>query len=262
MKVIALESRRAKEMEELLRRQGFTPFVAPSVREVGLEANPEAVAFGATLIEDGFQGFLCLTGVGVRQLVALLKTRFDEAALTGALRRTATIARGPKPAAALRELGVSPSVVVPDPATYREILTVLAGRAERRLAVQEYGRPDERLLKGLDELGCTVTRVPVYQWALPEDTAPLEEAARRIAAGDADAVLFTSSVQLDHLQQVAARVGVDVLAGLKRVVIASIGPTMSEALRAAGLEPAVEPATPKLGFLIHEFSGFMRSRES
>lgn len=260
--MIALESRRAREMEEMLRRQGFEPFVAPSVREVGLEANPLALAFGEALIRDDFQAFLCLTGVGVRQLFALLNARFDEAALTGALRRTATIARGPKPAAALRALGVQPTAIAPDPATYREMLAILTARTERRIAVQEYGRPDERLLSGLAELGCTVTRVPVYQWALPEDTAPLEEAARRIAAGESEAVLFTSSVQLEHLQQVAGRIGVDVMSGLARTTIASIGPTMTETLRVAGLEPAFEPSSPKLGFLVHEFSGFMKSRNS
>ncbi|WP_321476234.1 uroporphyrinogen-III synthase [uncultured Paludibaculum sp.] len=259
MRVIALESRRAREMEELLRRQGFEPFVAPSVREVGLEANPTAVVFGEALIRNEFEAVICLTGVGVRQLFTLLKTRFDEAELLGALKRTTTIARGPKPSAALRELGVQPTAIAPDPATYREVLAILASRAERRVAVQEYGRPDQRLLSGLAELGCHVTQVPVYQWALPEDIKPLQEAVRRIAAGDAEAVLFTSSVQLDHLQQIAAELGVDVLAGLSKLKIASIGPTMTEALRAAGLEPAVEPATPKLGFLIHEFAAFIKT---
>lgn len=256
--MIALESRRAREMEELLRRQGFDPFVAPSVREVGLEANPAAVDFGDALIRNEFQAVVCLTGVGVRQLFTLLKSRFDEADLMDALKRTTTIARGPKPSAALRELGVQPSAIAPDPATYREVLAILAQRTERRVAVQEYGRPDPRLLSGLDELGCQVTQVPVYQWALPEDVKPLQEAVRRIAAGDAAAVLFTSSVQLDHLQQVAAGLGIDVLSGLSKLKLASIGPTMTEALRAAGLEPAVEPATPKLGFLIHEFTAFMK----
>ncbi|MGC4056173.1 MAG: uroporphyrinogen-III synthase [Paludibaculum sp.] len=245
-------------MEEVLRRQGFDPFVAPSVREVGLEANPAAVEFGQALIRNEFQAVICLTGVGVRQLFTLLMARFAEPELIGALKNTTTIARGPKPSAALRELGVQPTAIAPDPATYREVLAILAQRSERRIAVQEYGRPDPRLLAGLDELGCQVTQVPVYQWALPEDTRPLREAVRRIAGGEAEAVLFTSSVQLDHLQQIAAELGVDVLAGLAKLKLASIGPTMTEALRAAGLEPDVEPVTPKLGFLIHEFTAFMK----
>lgn len=248
MRIIALESRRAKEMEELLRRNGLDAFVAPSVREVGLEENDEALAFGAGLVASQFEAVICLTGVGVRRLADVLQERFQ------ALRGVVTVARGPKPARALRELGVEPTEVAPDPATYRELLAIVARRRERRVAVQEYGRPDERLLAGLAALGCTVTRVPVYQWALPVDTGPLEEAVRRIAAGEAEIVVFTASVQWEHLHLMAMRLNVDLGPRLKAMKLVSIGPTMSETIRAAGYEPWLEPSPPKLGVLIHELA--------
>lgn len=248
-----MESRRAKEMEELLRRNGLDAFVAPSVREVGLEENSEAVAFGAGLAAGQFEAVICLTGVGVRRLAELLGDGF--AAIGGVV----TIARGPKPARALRDLGVEPTEVAPDPATYRELLAIVARRAERRVAVQEYGRPDERLLTGLAELGCTVTRVPVYQWALPTDTGPLEEAVRRIAAGEAEIVVFTASVQWEHLHEVAARMSVDLEPRLKAVKLVSIGPTMTETVRAAGYEPWLEASPPKLGVLIHELARMIKA---
>ena len=248
MRIIALESRRAKEMEELLRRNGLDAFVAPSVREVGLEHNGEAVAFGAGLMAGEFEAVICLTGVGVRLLAGVLKERFEP------MRYVVTLARGPKPARALRDLGVEPTEVAPDPATYRELLAIVARRAERRVAVQEYGRADDRLLDGLKALGCAVTRVPVYQWALPEDTRPLEEAVRRIAAGEAEIIVFTASVQWDHLHQIATRLGVDLGPRLKTMKIASIGPTMTETIRAAGFEPWMEPSPPKLGVLVHDLA--------
>jgi uroporphyrinogen-III synthase len=126
--------------------------------------------------------------------------------------------------------------------------------------VQEYGRPDERLLAGLAELGCAVTRVPVYQWALPEDTGPLEEAARRIAAGDAEIVVFTSSVQWEHLHEIARRIGVGLGAPLRAMKLVSIGPTMTETIRAAGYEPWLEASPPKLGVLIHELAAKVKER--
>lgn len=248
MRIIALESRRAKEMEDLLRRNGLDGFVAPSVREVGLEENGAAVAFGVGLLAGELEAVICLTGVGVRRLASVLGDRFE------AMRNVVTIARGPKPARALRDLGVEPTEVAPDPATYRELLAIVTRRAERRVAVQEYGRADDRLLSGLAALGCTVTRVPVYQWALPEDTQPLEEAVRRIAAGEAEIVVFTASVQWDHLHEIAARLGVDLGPRLRGMKIVSIGPTMTETIRAAGYEPWLEASPPKLGILIHDLA--------
>ena len=248
MRIIALESRRAREMEELMRRSGLDAFVAPSVREVAIEENSEALAFGAGLAAGKYEAVICLTGVGVRQLAAILKEQF------GTMRDVVTIARGPKPAKALRELGVEPTEVAPDPATYRELLAIVAARRERSVAVQEYGRPDQRLLEGLGELGSTDTQVPVYVWALPEDTRPLEEAVRRIAAGEADVIVFTASVQWEHLHEIARRLGVELSPRLRAMKIASIGPTMTETIRAAGYEPWLEASPPKLGILIRELA--------
>ncbi|HEY3443872.1 MAG TPA: uroporphyrinogen-III synthase [Paludibaculum sp.] len=248
MRIVALESRRAVEMAELMRRNGLEAFVAPSVREVALEENAGAVAFGEGLADGRYEAVICLTGVGVRRLAEVLKGRFE------AMRSVVTIARGPKPAKALRELGVEPTEVAPDPATYRELLAIVERRTERRIAVQEYGRPDQRLLDGLAALGCSVDRVPVYQWAMPEDTRPLEEAVRRIADGAADIVVFTASVQWDHLHEVARRIGVDLAEPMHRIKLVSIGPTMTETIRAAGYEPWLEPSPPKLGVLVHELA--------
>jgi uroporphyrinogen-III synthase len=96
--------------------------------------------------------------------------------------------------------------------------------------------------------------VRVYQWDLPEDTEPLRSAARRLAAGELHVALFTTSIQIEHLLRVAAETGMEdrVLAALQRMVIASIGPTTSEALAEAGLRVDLEPSHPKMGFLVQE----------
>src|SRR5262249_43912651 len=123
-----------------------------------------------------------------------------------------------------------------------------------QVAVQEYGAPSKELLAGLRERGALVTTVPVYQWALPEDIAPLEQAARAIAAGELNVVILTSAVQITHLFQVAAELRIEdaVRHGLERVVIASIGPSTSERIRALGLQPDMEASHPRMGFLVKE----------
>ena len=156
--------------------------------------------------------------------------------------------------AVMREWGVPVAILVPEPNTWREILSATAGRAEKRIAVQEYGRPSQELLEGLAARGAVVTSVPVYQWALPEDLGPLREAARRLAARTLDVLLLTSSVQFEHLLRISAEMGLEdaVRLACKRIVIASIGPTTSETLAELGLPPDFEPSHPKMGLLVNE----------
>jgi uroporphyrinogen-III synthase len=126
--------------------------------------------------------------------------------------------------------------------------------AGKRVAVQEYGASNPDLLAGLETRGAQVTRVPVYQWALPEDLAPLEDAVRAIAAGDIDVALFTTATQVVHLLKVADSMGIRdaVRRGLAKCVVASIGPTTSAEMREQGIAPDLEPSHPKMGFLVRE----------
>src|SRR3982074_2253016 len=79
-RVLSLESRRASEIAELIRRQGGEPFVAPSMREVPLEDNDPVFQFAARLFAKEFDMVVLLTGVGTRQLNRVLATRFPESA--------------------------------------------------------------------------------------------------------------------------------------------------------------------------------------
>jgi uroporphyrinogen-III synthase len=249
LRVLSLESRRAVEMAELIRRQGGDAFVAPSMREVPLEADAETRRFAERLDAGEFDMMVLLTGVGTRQLSRALGPRFGEA-----LHRLTLAARGPKPAAALRELGLVPAVVAPEPNTWRELLQALEGRPEKRIAVQEYGRSNPELLAGLRRRGAEVTAVRVYQWDLPEDSAPLHEAARRLAAGRFDVALFTTAIQVSHLALAAREEGIEgaALEALRQCFVGSIGPTTTEALEEFGVHPAFEPSHPKLGILVLE----------
>jgi uroporphyrinogen-III synthase len=255
-RVLSFESRRSAEMAELIRKQGGEPFVAPAMREVPLEENTGAFQFAERLFAGEFDMMILLTGVGTRQLNRVLATRFPETAFTDALRQLTIVARGPKPVAVLREMGLVPAIVAPEPNTFREVLRAIEGRVERRIAVQEYGRSNPELLDGMRASGAEVTSVRVYQYGLPEDLAPLREAARRLAAGEVDVVLFTTAVQIDHLLQVADEqgIGAETLSGLKKAWIASIGPTTTEGLQEFGLHPRLEPSHPKMGLLVREAS--------
>lgn len=260
LRVLSLESRRAREIGTLIATHGGRPTVAPSMREVPLESNAAAVAFGEALIRGEFDVVVLLTGVGTRVLIDVVGRALGGTEdFVAALGRVQLVVRGPKPHGAIREVGLMPWVVAPEPNTWRELVTAIDATgpsplAGRRVAVQEYGVSNQDLLQALAGRGAAVTPVPVYQWALPEDLGPLEGACRALAAGEIDVVLFTTGLQAVHLMQVAARLGLGdgVRAALGRTVVASIGPTTSEELRTQHLDVDFEPSHPKMGVLVRE----------
>ncbi len=256
LRVLALESRRAAEIETLIRTRGGAPFVAPSMREVPLADNPDAFAFAERLFRGDFDMMIFLTGVGAKLLAQVLETRYPQGQFQDALRKLAVVVRGPKPSGVMREWSVPVAVLVPEPNTWREVLAATEARPERRIAVQEFGRTSEELIAGLQARGAEVSKVPVYQWKLPADTKPLREAVHRLARGEVDVAMFTTSVQLEHLLAIAAEEGLKQEIGdaLRKTVIASIGPTTSEALRDRGLIPDFEPSHPKMGILVTELA--------
>ena len=260
LRVLSLESRHAAEMAKLIDNYGGRAIVAPSMREVPLESNTEALAFGHALASGGFDMVIFLTGVGTRALARVIETIYPVEEFAAALRKVGVVARGPKPVAALKELGVPVTLMVPEPNTWRDLLRALDENKEllplkrRRVAVQEYGTANPELLAGLAERGAQVTRVPVYQWALPEDVGPLRAAVEAIARAEIDIALFTTSVQVDHLLRVAQGMNreQDLRRGFAGIVVGSIGPVTSEELREQGFHIDFEPAHPKMGFLVNE----------
>jgi uroporphyrinogen-III synthase len=261
LRVLSLESRRSREMASLITNYGGQAIEAPSMREVPVETNTEALAFADALARGEVDLVILLTGVGTRALLRVVEqVRGSVAAFVEALKVTRIAARGPKPVAVLRELGITPWLVAPEPNTWRELVAALdAKRAEfpltgKRVAVQEYGAPNPSLTEGLSERGARVSTVPIYQWALPEDLGPLRSAIEALGRNDIDVVLFTTATQVTHLLQVATEMGLadDVRQALARLVVASIGPTTSEELREKGIRVDLEPSHPKMGFLVRE----------
>jgi uroporphyrinogen-III synthase len=263
LRVLALESRHAKEISKLITSFGGQPVVAPALREVRLESNRQALEFAAGLVDEQFDMVIFLTGAGIRGLVGSIEGAYPRERLIAALRRVQVVARGPKPASVLNEIGAKPDLVAPEPNTWREILRALddAIGPERlrglRIAVQEYGVPCTGLLTGLCERSARVTSVPIYQWSLPEDMVPLRDAARALASGEIDVVLLTAAVQAEHLLQVAAEIGIEesLRSRLEQMVIASVGPTTSEHLGALGLRADMEASHPRMGYLVEEAAG-------
>lgn len=256
LRVVSFESRRSAEMAELIRKQGGEPVSAPSMREIGCHENREAIAFGRELLAGEVDFVIFFTGVGFRHLLQILDGQFASEAVRAALGAIPLIARGPKPAAAMREEGLVPAVTVPSPNTWRETLAAIDGKLDirgKRVAVLEYGESNPPFLEALRERGARLVSVPVYKWALPEDLGPLRAAIAALIAHELDVALFTSATQFEHLLQVAGQDGLKapLLEALHRhTAVFSIGPVCSETLRKHGVPIDCEPQNPKMGSLI------------
>ena len=257
LRIAAFESRMAEEMSRLIERYGGQPLVAPSMQEIPLQDNGEVLEFGRRLFAGDVDMVILLTGVGTKAMINALLTRDDLDRITSALARTTLVVRGPKPKAVLREYGLMPTIEVPEPNTWRDIVDTLdrAGPANGlRIAVQEYGVTNTDLIEALRGRGAEVTRVPVYRWTLPDDVAPLHRVLEAILDGQVDVLLITNAVQVDHVLQVLAQRSRQdrFRQTLSRVMVASIGPTATERLHSYGFPVDLEPSHPKMGILVKE----------
>jgi len=259
--VAVTEARRAHELATLITRLGGTPYAVPALREVPCRDLGLARAALARICAGGVDVIAFLTGVGARAFLDLAAHEGRQAALLAALAGMLVAARGPKPVTVLRGAGVRVDVVPPEP-TSESLLAALAARglAGRVVAVQRYGEEAPALVAGLGAHGATVLEIPLYEWALPEDLAPLERLVRELVDGRVDAVAFTSAPQVAHLFLVARRLGLEaaLAAALgERVVVAAVGPVCAAALEARGVVPAVRPARGTMGALVHALAAFL-----
>src|SRR6185312_3515373 len=171
-----------------------------------------AFHFADALLRGEYDVVIFLTDPGERTLIEQVRAHYRLDDFLAALGKVAVVSRGQKPAAVLAEYGVPVTAVAPEPCTWREVMKereTCCGERRRsmRVAVQEYAASNPEFLLLLAERPLSVTRVPLYEWALPEDVKPLRECVLGITHRHVDVVLFTTAVQVIHLFQVAGDMG-------------------------------------------------------
>ena len=264
LKVVSFESRRAKEMAELIRRYGGEPIVAPSMREIPLSENRAAINLLPAMEAGDFDVLILMTGVGTKALNEILLSQFTQERIVAALQTVKLVARGPKPVGALKELGLQAALTVPEPNTWREVVSTLEATVVlhgQRIAIQEYGVTNAELISALQARGATVASIPIYRWALPEDLAPLRAAVEKILSGEVDIALFTNGAQVEHLFKIAAYDQAEerLRQACRNLVVGSVGPVCTLVLQQFRLTPDIEPVHPKMGALIAEVAARARA---
>ena len=252
--VAILESRLGSQLAGLVEKHGGRALLAPALAEVP-DVDPSDIArLVAALGPRPPRAAIFQTGVGARALFDTAESLGIAAALLDILSKCVVVVRGPKPGAALRSRGVRIDRSAEEPYTTAQVLEAIADvplRGERVL-VQRYGETNVGLERALREKEAEILEIPTYRWALPEDTRPLEDLLAALEAGTVDATVFTSASQVNNLFEVARRIGKGeaLPAKLNRTLVASIGPVCSAALKARGVNIALEASPPKLGPLV------------
>jgi uroporphyrinogen-III synthase len=148
-------------------------------------------------------------------------------------------------------------LVAPEPHTSEVLVDAIRAKGwnlqGKTVALQHYGEVNTYLRAELAGMGANVMEISLYEWALPEDTAPLEAAIQTMIKGHTDAVAFTTQSQVRHLLQVADRMGLkdDLKTALRnRVAVAPVGPVCARALTEEDIASHVVPEHPKMGHLV------------
>jgi uroporphyrinogen-III synthase len=252
--VAILETRMGEQLAGLVAGRGGVPFHAPALAELP-DLDPQAIAqMVMSLQKRPAKLVIFQTGVGTKALFAVTDSLSLTAEFLAALKDSLVAARGPKPSGVLRSRGVRIDYSAADPFTTHEMLDELGGLKldGERVIVQRYGSLNRDLDAALAARGAEVTEIPTYRWSLPPDTAPLEQLVARLERGEMHAVVFTNAEQARNLFAVSARLNKEeaLKKALNRVLVASIGPVASAALREAGIKVGLEASPPKMGALL------------
>jgi uroporphyrinogen-III synthase len=264
-RVALLEARQGSDLVGLVRRKGGTPIWVPAVREVRVTSGPEVSAFIDGLTRGECPVVVFQTGVGVNLLMKEAEQLGCLDELVEALKRVTTVARGPKPGAALSQRGLRASIGTRSPYTTTDLLEAMAGLPLEGtcVALINYGERNEALSEELRRRGARLEELQLYEWAMPEAIEPLRRLVREILDGVVDAIAFTSQIQARHLFRVAEEMGLATALARAlnaRIVVASVGPTCTAVLQALGVTPHVAPERPKMGPMVTALGEHLRSR--
>ena len=250
LSIIVPESRELNLFAGLLEAEGATAIRCPLVQIADLDDTSALDAWINQLIAREFDDLILLTGEGLRRIMARADQLGRQPAAIEALKRARTIIRGPKPARALREWGLSPGISAAT-TTSQGVVDSLAGEDlhGRKMGVQLYpGKTGGWIVNALQAKGALLSEVTPYRYASEAETGEVARLIRNMAAGEVGMIAFTSSPQVERLIEVAQqqKLEKELAQGLSRARVAAIGPIVEQALRKHGFSTTIVPKTPHL----------------
>jgi uroporphyrinogen-III synthase len=250
-RTIALaEGRQLEELAQMLEREGATTLRCPMVNILDAPDPAPVLAWLNELIAGRFSHVVLLTGEGLRRLLGFAERAGIRQEAIAALAKTRTVTRGPKPARALKEIGLAPTVTAGAPTTDGVIESLRAEDLRgRTVGVQFYSEGNPPLIQCLEEAGATARTVLPYVYAPAADAHRVAQLVDSMVGEQVDAIVFTSSPQVDRLYEVARERGLEskLQEGLRLTRVAAVGPVVAENLRTRGAKVDI---CPEQGFVM------------
>jgi uroporphyrinogen-III synthase len=248
VRVALAETRELDRLATILESEGAVAVRCPLVAILDTPDTEPVDAWLRELAGAGFDDLIFLTGEGLRRLLARAEKIGLRAEALAAIGRARKVTRGPKPARALHEVGLSTDLPAAVP-TSQGVMEALASDdlAGHRIGLQLYGaQPNEPLVRFLQGAGATVRTVSPYIYAPASDTEKVAELVAGLVGGTIDVIAFTSASQVDRLWDVAQERSIEpqLRAGLKRTKVAAIGPIVRETLEDRGVRIDIIPEEP------------------
>jgi len=245
-RILILESREEAQFSRLLAEQGADVLQCPMFT---IHDAPDAAPIEAwirRLIEKPCDDVVLMTGEGLRRLMKVARRIGVENEFVAALGKARKFARGPKPGRALREIGLEPQMTTEKPTSegIAEMLSRLDLKGHR-LGLQLYPDKDHGALIGaIKAQGAEVDTVTPYVYDAQAADASIVTAIDEMAQGRIDAIALTNLGQVRRLVEVARARGYEdrLREGFSRTPIASVGPAVSDELKAHGLRTDIYPA--------------------
>jgi uroporphyrinogen-III synthase len=236
------ETRELDIFAGLLERRGASVIRCPLVAIHDAPDPKPILAWIERVIAGECDDLILLTGEGLRRLMSCIELHAFplRAPFIQRLASIRKITRGPKPAKALRELGLQ-SDLAPEIATTDGIIALLSHHdlQDRTIGVQLYGSdPNQKLISFLEQAGAKVLVVAPYVYATKTEDANVKALADRLHSGSIDAMAFTSMQQVQRMFDV---LGDDAKAALAKTLVAAVGPVVAESLTKRGVHVELMP---------------------
>ncbi len=243
-RIVVPETRELDLLTRMIEAEGGEAIRCPLVAIVDAPDPAPVIAWLRRFQETPCDDLILLTGEGLRRLHGVARGAGMEGGFLRALAASRKVTRGPKPAKALRELGLEPDLRAPDPTTDGVIAALTQDDLRgRRVGVQLYpDTPDNRLVDFLAGAGATPDAVLPYAYAAKAETSRVIEIIELMAGGGVDVIAFTSSPQVRRLFEVAKTAGSEARLGtaLACTKIAAVGPVVAAELHGRGMSVAIE----------------------
>jgi uroporphyrinogen-III synthase len=250
-KTVALaEGRQLEELAEMLEKEGATALRCPMLSILDAPDTKPVLHWLRELVAGRFDYVILMTGEALRRLLGFAEREGIRPDVISALSKTRTITRGPKPVRALKEIGLTPTMIAPTPTTPGVIETLRSQSIQGKVVgMTLYGEPNATLEDYLLAAGATVRSVMSYVYAPRADGNLVANLINRLSLGEVTAILFTSSPQVDRLYEVAADQNLkqELQQGLARTCVAAVGPVVAENLKSRGAKVDI---CPEQGFVM------------